>query len=163
MILCSKIIGVYKKASGQLLNQAKTSLFCSKKTPLDIQEEFKTKFDAKVICQHEKYLGLPSLLGRSKHKTFLDLKEKLANKLVGWKEKLLSKASKEILIKVVAQTIPTYTMSCFKIPVLFVMKWLVWLGIIGGDRWVTRRKWLGIVGKNYVPKSEGGMGFKLPK
>ena len=86
VILCKKIIGVYKKASGQLLNQAKTSLFCNKNTPLDIQEEFKTKFDAKVICQHEKYLGLPSLLGRSKRKTFLDLKEKLANKLVGLKE-----------------------------------------------------------------------------
>ena len=46
----------------------------------------------------------------------MEVKAKLAKKLAGWKEKLLSKAGKEVLIKIVAQTIPTYTMSCFKIP-----------------------------------------------
>jgi len=69
-----------------------------------------------VIKQHEKYLGLPSLVERNKKNSFKEIKEKLSKKLVGWKEKLLSKVGKEILIKVVAQTIPTYTISCFKIP-----------------------------------------------
>ena len=63
-----------------------------------------------------KYLSLSSLVGRNKRNTFNDIKEKVKKKLVGWKEKLLSKAGKEILIKVVAQAIPTYTMSCFKVP-----------------------------------------------
>ena len=55
-------------------------------------------------------------MGRSKRNTFNDLKDKLGNKLSRWKEKLLSNADKEILIKLVAQTIPSYTMSCFKLP-----------------------------------------------
>ena len=61
-------------------------------------------------------MGFPSLVGRNKKNTFKEVKEKLAKKLVGWKEKLLSKAGKEVLIKATAQAIPTYTMSCFKIP-----------------------------------------------
>ena len=69
-----------------------------------------------MIRQHEKYLGLPSLVGKNKRNSFNAIKEKLSKTLVGWKEKLLSKARKEVLIKAVAQSIPTYTMGCFKIP-----------------------------------------------
>lgn len=60
-------------------------------------------------------MRLPSLVGKNKRNTFNEIKEKLQKKLGGWKEKMLSKASKEILVKAVAQAIPTYTMSCFKL------------------------------------------------
>lgn len=111
-----RVLLVYEKASRQQLNRTKTSLFFSSSTSIEIKEEIKTRFGAQVIKQHEKYLGLPSLVGRRKRNTFNDIKEKLGKKLVGWKEKLLSKAGKEILIKAVAQVILTYTISCFKIP-----------------------------------------------
>ena len=35
----------------------------------------------------------------------------------GWKEKLVSLAGKEVMIKVVVQSIPTYSMNVFKLPV----------------------------------------------
>ena len=111
-----KILKVYELASGQQLNRAKTYLFFSSNTSKEIQDEIKLRFGAQVIRQHEKYLGLSSLVGRNKKNTFKEVKEKLAKKLARWKEKLLSKAGKEVLIKAVAQAIPTYTMSCFKIP-----------------------------------------------
>ena len=72
-------------------------------------------FDAEVIQQHEKYLGLPSLVGKNKCNTFRQLTERLNNKLFGWKEKLVSHAGEEILINIVAQAVPTYTMSVFKL------------------------------------------------
>ncbi|KAK9938970.1 hypothetical protein M0R45_015680 [Rubus argutus] len=43
------------------------------------------------------------------------LKERAQNKLQGWRENTLS-AGKEILIKSVVQSIPTYLMSCFELP-----------------------------------------------
>ena len=72
-------------------------------TPRQIQEEIKVRSDAQVIKQHEKYQGLLSLVGWNKRNTFNDIKEKLKKKLAGWKEKLLSKAGKEVLIKEVAR------------------------------------------------------------
>ena len=55
-------------------------------------------------------------MGKNKKNTFNEIKEKLHRKLARWKEKLLSKARKEVLIKAVAQAIPTYTMNYFKLP-----------------------------------------------
>ena len=49
----------------------------------EVQEEIKSKFGAQVIRQHEKYLGLPTLVGRNKKNTFKEVKEKLAKKLAG--------------------------------------------------------------------------------
>ena len=60
-----------------------------------------------------RYLGLPVYMGRSKKSVFAYLKERVWKRIQGWKEKLLSKASKETLIKAVAQSIPSYAMSCF--------------------------------------------------
>lgn len=111
-----RILKVYEQASRQQLNRAKTSLFFSPNKKTKIKNEIQARFEAQVIKQHEKYLGLPSLVGKNKRNTFKEIKEKLAKKLAEWKEKLFSKAEKEILINAVAQVIPRYSMSCFKIP-----------------------------------------------
>ena len=107
---CDRVIKVlkdYEVESGQKLNKEKTSLFFSCNTPQNVQDEIKNRFGAEIIRQHKKYLELPSLVGKNKCNTFHQLIERLDNKLSGWKEKLLSNAGNEILIKTVAQVVPT--------------------------------------------------------
>ena len=104
------------------------------------------------------------MVGRKKRRTFNDIKEKLAKRLAGWKEKLLSKAGKEILIKVVALAIPTYSMCCFKLPdtlceELMSMICNFWWGQKQDERKLNWMSW----DKLCMPKVDGGMGFKQLK
>lgn len=75
----------------------------------------KQKFGAQIIQHHEKYLGLPLLVGKGKRKAFNRIKDQVGRKIASWKGKLLSNGGREILIKAVAQAMPTYIMSCFKL------------------------------------------------
>ena len=97
-----RILKIYEASSGQQLNCHKTSLYFSPNTNNGTKEKVKTMFGAQVIKPHETYLGLPSLVGRSKSNTFAQLKQRVANKVSGWKEKILTPARKEVLIKSVA-------------------------------------------------------------
>ena len=98
------------------MTQEKTSLFFSRNTIKEIREEIKRKFGAQIIHKHERYLGLPTLVGKRKKKAFSHIKDQVGRRIAGWKGNLLSNAGREILIKAVAQATTTYTMSCFKLP-----------------------------------------------
>ena len=74
---------------------------------------------------------------------------------------MLSKAGREILIKAVAQSIPTYTMSVFQLPLklcdeLDSMCAKFWWGHVGNERKIPWKRWE----KFMLSKREGGMGFK---
>ena len=61
-----KILFDYKLLSGQEINREKTSLFFSKSMDDDIRQEIKRVSGVQEIKFYEKYLGLPSLVGRGK-------------------------------------------------------------------------------------------------
>ena len=110
------ILGRYKAASGQSINRQKTSLFFSKNTKLEVKDAIKNMLGARIMNDCEKYLGLPMVGGQSKVATFKELQERITKSVMGWKEKFISKAGREVLIKTIAQAIPIYSMSIFKIP-----------------------------------------------
>ena len=98
------------------------------------------------IRSYEKYLVLPSLVGRNKKSSSNYIKECVWRKLQGWEEKLLSQAGREVLIKAVVQAIPTYTMSWFLLPQAFVMKLRGLFESFGGGKGRSKENSLGEVG-----------------
>lgn len=76
-----------------------------------MQQEFAERLGMHVVPKHEKYLGIPTLVGRSRNDTFAYIKDNVSKKLTGWRSKLMSAARREVLIKVVAQAMPLYTMN----------------------------------------------------
>ena len=113
------ILSNYEAASGQQVNLAKSSIVFSKGVA-DIDRSMLAEVLGVVVVEkHDKYLGLPTVVGKNRTKTFSFIKSQLQNKLEGWQGKLLSGAGKDILIRVVAQSLPSYTMSCFLLPKTF--------------------------------------------
>lgn len=72
----------------------------------------KNKFIKVCGCKEDdipiRYLGIPLYVGRLKAQYWDNLVQKIQNKLIGWKKKVLSYARKLILIKIVLQSILVY-------------------------------------------------------
>ena len=109
------ILGQYEAASGQAINRQKTTLFFSRNTREEVKQNIQQMLGARIMTDCEKYLGLPMACRKSKVNTFKELQERITKRFMGWKEKIISKVGREILIKTIAQAIPTYTMSIFKL------------------------------------------------
>lgn len=56
-------------------------------------------------------------MGRKRTSFFNEVKLKVLSKISNWQHKLFSSGGKEVLIKAVAQVIPAYATSLFKIPI----------------------------------------------
>ena len=84
------LLANYEEASRQKLNREKTTLFFSKNTASEVQDSIKALLGVPEIKQYEKYLGLPSFVGRRKRASLAYIKNRICSKLQGWKEKLLS-------------------------------------------------------------------------
>ncbi|BBN67416.1 Ribonuclease H-like superfamily protein [Prunus dulcis] len=112
----------YCRAFGQQINFGKSSLFFSPNTPASIRTQLGAILGMTMVDDPGKYLGLPTMWGRSKKEALQFVKEKLLRKLSGWKQSLLSQAGREVLIKAVAQAVPNYLMGVFLIPKTFCTK-----------------------------------------
>ena len=155
-----QILQLYEEASGQCVNFQKCAVSFSPNIRRDVQDQMAAYLGVTRVDVQDRYLGLPIVLGRNRSSKFSYIKDRLWKKLKGWKEKLLSAAGKEILIKVVGQSLPIYSMSCFILPKSFceelhhILCRFWW----GGSDDSCRIHWM--LWENMCrPKEEGGLGF----
>jgi hypothetical protein len=156
----TKLLEEYEVASGQKLNKEKTSIFFSRNTSTEKKEEISSLSGLNATQCYEKYLGLPTMVGRSRYKAFKSIKYKVWTRLNDWKVKFLSQAGKEILIKAVVQAIPTYIISVFLLPIslckeLNALMQRFWWGHKDNS---TKIHWISWE-RMGVSKDRGGLGF----
>ncbi|KAF5468409.1 hypothetical protein F2P56_012561 [Juglans regia] len=155
------ILSSYELASGQRLNLEKSSIYFSKNTRQEIQDSILAAAGFKVSGPFEKYLGLPSHIGKSKSRAFLPIIDRIKGQMTNWKTNLLSPAGKEVLLKSVIQSIPTYSMGIFLIPkgILRNINKLLqsfWWGIRNQNPKMHWLSWKGLG----MGKQAGGLGFR---
>ncbi|XP_058784057.1 uncharacterized protein LOC131658822 [Vicia villosa] len=160
----ARILGIlhrYQNASGQLVNVEKSEVSFSGNVSAASKEAIRSFLGFKSVNSHTKYLGLPVVFGRSKKDVFSLVVERVWKKVKGWKESFLSRAGKEVLIKAVAQAIPSYIMSCYKIPdsccaEIESMLARFWWGAKNGEKTIHWTRWDNLT----IAKGDGGLGFR---
>ncbi len=80
-----------------------------------MKSEVHTASNIALEALGEKYLGLPTALGRSSDAQFEYIMTRIKKFVNGWAPKLLSFPGREVLIKSICQAIPLYSMSCFRL------------------------------------------------
>lgn len=117
--MVKEILETHEQASGQKVNLDKTDIMFRARVRGERRLLLVNQLGVRLVAKHEKYLGFSTVVRRSKKVIMKGVKEKIWKKLQGWKVMILSKAENEVLIKAIAQSIPTYVMSVFKIPSSF--------------------------------------------
>jgi hypothetical protein len=155
------VLELYEVCSGQTINVEKSSIMFSKNTRNQAKRAMMHRLGLTMEGRNEKYLGLPVYVGKSKMKVFEYLKDRVWKNIQGWKEKFLSKAGKEVLIKACAQAIPMFAMACFDITKglcdqISSMICRYWWSHMQNENKMHWLSWDTMT----LPKSEGGLGYK---
>jgi hypothetical protein len=111
-----RVLDLYCSSSGQLVSDPKSSIYFSPNTGEENKLAVCTALHIEAEALTEKYLGLPSHVGVDRSDCFQHLVDRVCKIISGWNMKNLSMGGKEILLKAVAQAIPSYAMSVFKLP-----------------------------------------------
>lgn len=157
-----EVLNRYETLSGQAVNYQKSAIFFSSNVRRDKQTEIKNILQVQRDLGSSKYLGLPSLIGKSKKTVFSYLKDKVWEKVNNWNTKLLSRAGKAVLLRNVAQTIPAYTMSCFLLPkslcqeIERIMNAFWWNSNSSNSKGIKWLSW----SRMSTSKKKGGLGFR---
>ena len=79
----AEILVLFEAASGQKINVDKSSVTFSHNTLVETREEVLGVLGPMQELRQGKYLGLPSVIGKSKNQVFAEIKEKVGKKISG--------------------------------------------------------------------------------
>ncbi|XP_052488035.1 uncharacterized protein LOC105772073 [Gossypium raimondii] len=160
-IYLKQILHNYEVCSGQKVNFSKSTIFFSSNSQEEERRTITRVLGVRRSDNMERYLGLPNLVGRRKKEAFQILKDKFKQRIENWSIKYLSQGGKEIFIKAILQSIPTYAMSCFLLPKSLCNELE---GIIAKYWWQKNKRKKGIhwcAWKDVcLQKESGGLGFR---
>ncbi|XP_058181170.1 uncharacterized protein LOC131299601 [Rhododendron vialii] len=133
------ILRKYEGAFGQMVNKAKSTLFFSPNMPNDVKQGISNFLNIRIETQGGKYLGLPSIIGKSKTEVFKYVSDRVLDRLKSWRDSTLNPADKEVMIK---------NLSCA------IRKF--WWGAKESENKISWVRW----NKLCERKSKGGLGFR---
>ncbi|KAA3467043.1 reverse transcriptase [Gossypium australe] len=111
-----KILMEFEKISSQSINLDKSMVYFSPNTPVSQRHYFGSLLKMKVVDKLDNYLGLPLIVGKKKSTVFKSISNRISSRMNSWSKRLLSYGGKEVFIKSVLQSIPTYAFSVFLAP-----------------------------------------------
>lgn len=111
-----ELLEKYEKASGQRVNKEKSSIFFSAKVIQYNRINVCQTLQMEEANEHSTYLGFPNIIGRQKSALLGYLKDIVNDRIWSWDGRHISRSGKEILIKSVVQSLPSYAMSVFLLP-----------------------------------------------
>ncbi|XP_040964571.1 uncharacterized protein [Gossypium hirsutum] len=91
-------------------------VYFSPNTPVLQRAILSSLLKMKMVTNLDKYLDLPIPIGKKNSATFKSILDCAANRINNRSKRLLSNSGKEIFIKSIIQSIPTYAFSVFFVP-----------------------------------------------
>ncbi|XP_016743160.2 uncharacterized protein [Gossypium hirsutum] len=159
--LLKQVLNEYERSSGQCVNYDKSIVFFSSNTQERERVAVSNILRVRRSTDPKRYLGLPNMVERKKRSSFQNLKDRFKQRIDNWSIRYLSQEGKEVFIKAILQSIPTYTMACFQLPKTLCAELE---GIIAKYRWQKKHNRKGIhwcAWKDLcLLKEDGGLGFR---
>ena len=101
-----EILTAYEECSGQKVNFDKSAIFFSPSTPRDKRVELVTLLQVQEVDNLDNYLGLPTMVGKGRKRSFMEIVNRVREKVTSWSKRFLSMAGRDVFIKAVLQAVP---------------------------------------------------------
>lgn len=157
----ARILERYATASGQSINLQKLAITFSSKTPIATRRQVKATLKIEGEGGIGKYSGLPEHFNRKKKDIFAGIVDRIRQRSHSWATRYLNAASKLVLLKAILAAMPSFSMSCFKLPVSLCKQiqsilMRFWWDAKPEVRKMTWVSW----NKMTLPRNAGGLGFR---